>query len=262
MPSAAMSEAGTILVGMTEVAYMVREDWAQHGTAMEEQSAVIREWLGDPPYLFFAPDIRKHHRENDADQEFVAFVAPDPDTRHVFDLGELPIRTSTDDVLPASTIIHLFEDRDCERLRKIIDGGAVERVFVIVWAPTDRVRVLLDALGAENLYTRDRSMPSDALQRRAAQLMVDEEYNGLSSGRGKDTVIQLLRAFRDDGYTLDERSWLHAFYAEGGSFASGEVVARFIREMNAGRAHRVRQRFVPGIIDLLRKDAAQAGATS
>jgi hypothetical protein len=39
---------------MTELGYMVREDWAQHGTTMIPQSAVIRDWLGDPPYIFGA----------------------------------------------------------------------------------------------------------------------------------------------------------------------------------------------------------------
>ena len=34
---------------MTEIAYMVREDWAQRGTAMQQSSAIIRSWLnGDP----------------------------------------------------------------------------------------------------------------------------------------------------------------------------------------------------------------------
>jgi hypothetical protein len=241
---------------MTEVGYMVREDWAQHGTAMEEQSAVIRSWLGDPPFLFFAPDLRKHHKENDADQEFVAFVAPDPGTRHVFDLGELAVTKSEGGVLPAAVIIHPFEDRDSERLRKIIDAQTVDRLFVIIWAPSDRVRVMLDALGAENVFTSERRSPADELMRRAARLMVDEEYNGLSSGRGKDAVIQLLRAFRDDGYDLDERTWLSALYAEGAKFTSGEVVATFIRQMKTGTVHRVRPRFVPEIIDLLRKDNA------
>jgi len=61
---------------MTELSYMIRSDWAQHGTAMAEQSAVIRKWLGDPPYVFLALNLRKHDTENDADREFVDFVAP------------------------------------------------------------------------------------------------------------------------------------------------------------------------------------------
>lgn len=248
-----MSVLSAIVTSMTEIAYMVREDWAHNGT-MADTSANIRQWLGDPPFHFFAPDLRKHHAENDADQEFVAYVTPDPETSRVFDLSELSDRRLGDEAVPASTVIHPFTNRECERLHQIVEAGVVGRLFVIVWAPTDRVRIMLDALGAEDLHTGERTSPSDALQRLAAQLMVDEQYNGLSSGRGKDAVIQLLRVFRDDGYPLDERRWLHALYAEGATFASGEAVSKFIREMNAGTRHRVSQRFTPDIIDLLRAE--------
>lgn len=47
---------------MTELAYMVREDWAQRGTAMRQQSTVIREWLGDPPFVFATADRKKYQQ--------------------------------------------------------------------------------------------------------------------------------------------------------------------------------------------------------
>src|SRR4051794_25346409 len=56
---------------MTELAYMVREHWAQRGTAMRQQSAVIREWLGNPPYIFATADRKKYEQANSADREFV-----------------------------------------------------------------------------------------------------------------------------------------------------------------------------------------------
>jgi len=55
---------------MTDLAYMVREDWAQQGTAMATSSARIRDWLGDGPYLFAVTDVRKFNRiDHSADLE-------------------------------------------------------------------------------------------------------------------------------------------------------------------------------------------------
>ena len=39
----------------------------------------------------------------------------------------------------------------------------------------------------------------------AAQCWVDEQYNGLSGGNGKDAVVQLLRAFTSAGCTRSTR---------------------------------------------------------
>jgi hypothetical protein len=60
---------------MSELAYMVREDWAQRGTAMRQQSAVVRDWLGHPPYVFATADRKKYESDNGADREFVTYVA-------------------------------------------------------------------------------------------------------------------------------------------------------------------------------------------
>jgi hypothetical protein len=49
---------------MTDLAYMVREDWAQQGTAMVSSSARIREWLGDGPMVFAVTDKRKFNGAN------------------------------------------------------------------------------------------------------------------------------------------------------------------------------------------------------
>lgn len=249
---------------MTELAYMIRSDWAQHGTVMAEQSATIREWLGDAPYVFLAPDLQKHETENDADREFVDFVAPDPASRRVVALSEIgQFRRKGDDGLGhAVVIIHPYKEQDCELLREVIRARRVARIFVIIWARADGVRVMLDGLGALDLHTGETAPPVDPVQLEAAKSMVDEQYNGLGSGRGKDAVVQLLRAFTEAGYPLDEEAWLRTFYAAGGAFDEAQKVGKFIKEMQQGVKHRVKQRFVPEIVAVLRARVAEEQSAS
>ncbi len=69
---------------------MVREDWAHHGTTMVRQSAVIRRWLAESPYLFAVTDVKKFNRDGrSADLETADFIAPDPTSRKVFNISEL-----------------------------------------------------------------------------------------------------------------------------------------------------------------------------
>ena len=82
--------------------------------------------------------------------------------------------------------------------------------------------------------------------------MVNEEYNGLSSGHGKDAVVQLVRAFTAAGYPLDVDSWLRAYFAAGGTFRHGESVAKLLTEMKKGVQHRVKPRYVSEIVEVLR----------
>ncbi|MGB3438113.1 MAG: hypothetical protein WBA97_05110 [Actinophytocola sp.] len=79
---------------MTELAYMVGEDWRQDGTAMLQQSAVIRDWLGSPPYVFATTDRKKYESDHSADREFMTYVAPDANERHVIDLSSVRSCTS------------------------------------------------------------------------------------------------------------------------------------------------------------------------
>ena len=79
------------------------------------------------------------------------------------------------------------------------------------------------------------------------------EYNGLSSGRGKDSVICLLRAFTNSGYPLDETDWMRAYFAAGGNFRHCETVVKFVREMKNGVRHRVQSRYRGDIVDFLRE---------
>jgi hypothetical protein len=93
------------------------------------------------------------------------------------------------------------------------------------------VRTWLDGVGAVNLHTRSALGAPDVVQLEAAKCWVDEQYNGLSSGNGKDAVVQLLRLFSAAGYPLDADTWLRAFFAAGGRFDEATKVAKLIKEM-------------------------------
>ena len=242
---------------MTELAYMVREDWAQQGTAMRQQSAVIRAWLGNSPYVFATADRKTYESEPcSADQEFITYVASKADERHVIDLHDLNELLRTEKTLTYPLVVlHPYKERDCDLVRKVVARESVDRLFLIVWSPSDMVRTWLDGLGAMNLHTGSACEASDAVQLEAAKCWVGEQYNGLSSGNGKDAVVQLLRVFTRAGYPLDADTWLRAFFAAGGEFDEATKVAKLIKEMQEGIQHRVRVRYGPDILSVLRESA-------
>jgi hypothetical protein len=240
---------------MTDLAYMVREDWAQQGTAMVSGSARIREWLGDRPVVFAVTDMRKFNRaDHGADLEAAEHIVPGRARHRVVDIADLA-RLADDDRVAnvAVVVLHPFDQRDCEALSEMIKSEAVGRVFVLIWSPRDIIRTWLDAHGAVDLHTGAPLTAPDPLQVAAAELMVNVQYNGLSSGRGKDAVVQLLRAFTSLGHPLDKDAWLRAFFAAGGAFRHADSVAKFVQEMKAGTKHRVKPRFRDGILDILRE---------
>lgn len=238
---------------MTELAYMVREDWAQHGTMMVPQSAVIRDWLGEAPYLFAVADAKTFKTDRPADLETAEFIAPDASTRKVFSIGELARLSREDKVLDhAIVILHPYEQRDLDALADAMKHDAIGKVFVMLWSPRDAVRAWLDGLGAIDLHTGQALSAPDPVMVQAGKSMVDEEYNGLSSGRGKDAVVQLVRAFTAAGYPLEVDSWLRAYFAAGGTFRHGESVAKLLTEMKKGTKHRVSKRYVDNIVEVLR----------
>lgn len=247
---------------MTELAYMVREDWGQHGTAMVPQSAKIRGWLGDPPFLFATTDAKAYESGHSADQEFVSFVAPDMADRHVFKLAELgQLRRSGDTLDQAVVILHPHEERDCELLREVVEANTVARLFVVVWSPRDMAHSWLDGIGALDLHAGSPHPAPDPGLLEAAKCWVSEQYNGLSGGNGKSVVVQLLQVYTAAGYPLDVDVWLRAFFTAGGEFAEAEAVAKLIQEMQQGVRHRIKERFRPDILDVLRERASQsAGA--
>ena len=237
---------------MTNLAYMVREDWGQHGTAMVSQSAVIREWVGTAPYMFAVVDARKFATSRPADREAVEFLVGDPSDRSIISTIFLPSlkrdRTRVEHPLLA---IHPYEEQDLEAIRSAFNDTLVDRIFVMLWSPADRLRPWLDGCGALNLHTGRQAQEPDPLMVDAAKMIVGEEYNGLSSGNGKDAVVQLVRAFDRQGYAVDVNAWLRAYFAAGGSFRHSESISKLITEMAAGVRHRVKPRYRDDIFEVL-----------
>lgn len=248
---------------MTELAYMVREDWAQHGTAMVPQSAVIRDWLGDLPLLFATSDLKKYRDVRSADREFIRFLYGDSFAPQVVSFADFDkLRHPGDPTERCLVALHPYGERNCETLREVIAAGRLTRTFVIVWAPTETVRTMLDGLGAIDLHTGKAAPAPDPVQLEAARCMVDEQYNGLGSGNGKDAVVQLVRAFTAEGYPLEVGSWLRAFFAAGGEFDEAEKVKTLLKAMQQGVKHRVNDRYRPEIFDSLRRRVEEEAATS
>lgn len=244
---------------MTELAYMTREAWAQRGTSMVPQSAVIRDWLGEPPCIFAVSDTKRLRETNSADMEFINYVAPS--SRQIVGIAELRKLTQKSKRFDGTlTVLHPNEQDDCELLRKLVASDGVARLFVIVWAPSDTVRMWLEGMGARNLDTGSVHDAPDAAQLEAAKCMVDEQYNGLSTGNGKAAVVQLIRAFTDGGYLLEKEPWLKAFFAAGGEFRHAESISKLIMEMKRGTKHRIQQRYRPDILSVLQERASARSA--
>lgn len=246
---------------MTELAYTIREDWAQRGTAMQQQSARIRDWLGQEPYLFATADLKQYGSAGSADREFVEYLADVDGELHLVDFSALSrLRRRDSKALTIPLIgLHPHKQRDCESLREIVESDSVEILFIIVWSSNDMVRHWLDGLRAVNLHTGSASEGGpDAVQLEAAKCWVDEQYNGLSSGNGKAAVVQLLREFTSAGYSLDADTWLNAFFAAGGTFSEARNVAQLIAEMQAGIQHRIKPRYRPEILSVLTESASES----
>lgn len=240
---------------MTDLAYMVREDWGQHGTAMVPQSQVIRDWAGKAPYLFAVMDVMKFNSDDrDADLEAAEFIAPDDANRRIFNVTDLGGLTNDHGAFDHTIIVlHPHERADLNALRHAVNSGGVRRVFVLVWSPRDVVRTWLDAHEALNLHTQKALAAPDPLMLASAKLMMDEQYNGLSSGRGKDAVVQLVRAFTANGYPLDTDTWLRAYFAAGGDFHHAESIEKLVNEMKSGVKHRVKPRYRDNIVDIIKE---------
>lgn len=242
---------------VTELAYMVREDWGQHGTAMIPQSAVIRDWIGDAPYLFAVTDVKKfNHKDRGADVEAAEFIAPEKADRIVLNIRELGSLERENKVDHAVVVLHPHEQRELETIRRAVEADLIGKVFVLIWSRYDMVRTWLDSLGAVDLHTRESAPPSDLLLLTAAEMIQNEDYNGLSSGRGKDAVVQLVRAFADEGYPVDPHPWLRAYFAVGGSFHHAESIEKLVKEMKAGTRHRVKPRYRDNIFEMVRGEVA------
>lgn len=225
---------------------------------MQQQSAVIRDWLGSPPYVFVIVNRKAYESDRSADREFATYVARDAGERRVIDLSDLnELRRADKVVAHPLIVVHPFEERDCDLLREIVASESVARLFVSVWSPGDVIRTWLDGLCAVNLNIGSAHEAPDAVQLEAAKCWVDEQYNGLSGGNGKDAVVQLLRVFSAAGYSLDADIWLRAFFAAGGEFKEAVKIEKIIKEMKRGTRHRSKARYGSNILSVLRERAAE-----
>lgn len=246
---------------MTEIAYMVREDWAQWGTAMQQSSNTIRSWLdGSRPVWAVGKPEKFNDSVRSADRETAVYISRSQSPSPVVDFSRLANIASRHDAAQLAVVaLHPYEDQDCDALQEVVDSGQLGKVYVQIWARNDMVRHWLEGIGAIDLH---RSSPAEGpapLQVVACELMVNEEYNGLSTGNGKATVVQLLRSFESEGYAPDNETWLRAYFAAGGSFRHAETVKKFVGEARNGKRHRVPQRFKPEIVRILRERVAQEG---
>lgn len=226
---------------------------------MAPQSAVIRDWVSPAPYLFAVTDAKKfNHDDRSADVEAAEYIAPDKSERVVFDISELARLGREDKALEnAVVVLHPFEQRELETIRRAVETDSVGKLFVLIWSRYDMVRTWLDGLGALNLHTQESAPANDPLLLAAAKMIKNEDYNGLSSGRGKDAIVQLVRAFAAEGYAVEPDPWLRAYFAVGGSFRHADSVEKLVKEVKAGTKHRVTQRYRENIVEILRKQPAE-----
>ena len=106
-------------------------------------------------------------------------------------------------------------------------------------------------MGATNLHTGTSVTPITPVLRQAAESIKDEDYNDLSSGRGKDAIVQLVRAFQPNGYPVDPELWTRAYFTVGGSFGHAADIAKLVTEIQRGARHRVKPRYREEIYDIL-----------
>ncbi len=247
-----MSEAPASMMCMTELAYMTLSNWGQRGTTMVPQSARIREWLGTAPFLFATSSKRQYEGPASLDRTIVEHIAPTASDRTVVELQELDKLIRDDGTMSHGiTVLRPFEERDCDLLAELVHGGHLQKVFVIVHHENYPIRIWLDAMGAANLHTGTVADAPSPVLRQAAESIKNEDYNGLSSGRGKDAIVQLVHAFAPHGYLVDPVLWTRAYFAVGGSFAHATEISRLVTEMQSGVRHRVKPRYRDEIYDIL-----------
>jgi hypothetical protein len=237
---------------MTALSYMTYLDWAQHGTAMDRQSALIREWLGTPPYVFAVADTSKL-RGKPADMQTIDFLSPTPSHSTIVNITDLA-RQNTSGAASSGRVVvmHPDDERELDATRRLAENGEYERIFVMIWTGQDHIRPWLDGQNAINLGTGEVPHPLDPALTEAGRWIVDVEYNGLSSGRGKDTVVHLVRDFAADGVPTDPALWLRTYFAAGGSFRHAPSLEKLVREIRDGVRHRVTQRFQGNLVQHIR----------
>lgn len=245
---------------MTELAYMTLSDWGQNGSGMEPQSARIREWLGQAPFLFAAASAKGYNEVGSLDRRIVGYIAPRAADRTVGEIQQLREFLHDDSTIPNPiTVLRPFEESDCDLLARLVREERLARVFVLVEHERYPIRVWLDAMQATNLHTGTAAEAAAPVLLEAARSIKGEDYNGLSSGNGKAAIVQLVRALAKHGHPVDPELWTRAYFAVGGSFRHAATVSKLVTEMRQGTKHRVKDRYRPEIYDIL-LERAEASA--
>lgn len=245
---------------MTELAYMTYSDWANNGNGTAETSQQIRSWIGETDaYVFCAQkqeQLATNSRENWIAKNLLdAIRSPDAKTIATT-YGELSsLEGEQFDAALIATIPH--GERETESLRRALHAGTFSKMVVISLHDGEFVNHLFDAFAAFNIATGEPHGLPNPLQLEAARTMVNEEYNGLSGGNGKDTVLTLIHAFRAAGYPADKDAWLGAYFAAGGKARHAETIAKFIDEIGKGTKHRYRNRYRANIVEILQERVDQ-----
>jgi len=248
-----MSEASGNISSVTELAYMTISDWGQRGTAMESQSARIRDWLGEHPYLITVESRKGYESTGSLDATFVKHLLPKPEDRFVVAIQELFELTDDDsEIRRPVVVLRPFSDPDCDLIARLVQEGRLKKVFVLVHHEGYPIKNWLDGMSAVDLHTGLKVAPPEPVMLEAVRAIRDEEYNGLSSGRGKDAIVQLVNAFANEGFAVDPAPWVQAYFAEGGTFHHAASISKLVTEMRKGVRHRVKPRFRDEIYDILK----------
>lgn len=243
---------------MTELAYMTLSDWGQEGTTMEAQGTRIREWLGKPPFVAATPSMKGY--TGSLDREVVDSIAPAPTDQAFVEIQRLRELFREKVALPEPVIaLRPFEESDCDLIARLVREQLLGKVFVMVHHHSYPIRVWLDAMQATNLHTGTIAEAATPVLLEAARSIKGEDYNGLSSGNGKATIVQLVRALAEHGHPVDPELWTRAYFAVGGSFRHAATVSKLVTEMRQGTKHRVKDRYRPEIYDIL-LERAEASA--
>lgn len=198
-----------------------------------------------------------NHDDRGADVEAAEFISPEKTDRIVFNVRELASLERRHKVIDhAVVVLHPYEQRELETIRRAVETDSLGKLFVLIWSRYDMVRTWLDGLGALNLHAQESVPASAPLLLAAAEMIKDRDYNGLSSGRGKDAVVPLVRAFAAEGFPIDPVIWLRAYFAVGGSFHHAESIEKLVKEMKAGTRHRVKPRYRDNIVEIMREQFA------
>ena len=248
---------------MTDLAYMMFSDWANEGKGTAESSEQIRSWIGETDaYIFCAQkteQLDSTNREHGTAAlllEAIRSPRPKTITTRYAELSRL--EGEQFDATLIATIPH--GEHETESLLRAIRARTFSKVVAIPLHEGELVNYLFDGFEATDIATGEQHESPDPLLLEAARMMVDVSYNPLSSGRGKDTVLTLIHAFRVAGSPVDKRTWLGAYFAAGGKADDALVIAKFIDEVGKGTKHRHSNRFRSNIVEIIEERVKQKQA--